>query len=72
MNDTTMFSKFWWWLYNNIFFGNVAATFSCIFLVFAVYIAVRRKMFALSMVFLSIAFVIAYTGGFIMIIRSVK
>lgn len=72
MNDTTIFTKFWWWLYNNIFFGNVAAAFSCLFLVFAVYIAVRRKMFALSVVFLTAAFVVAYFGGFILIMRSLK
>lgn len=72
MNNATLFETLWWWLYDNIFIGRVSAILAAIFLFCAIYIFIRWRMFAVSIILLSAAFVVAYAGGFIMIARGIK
>lgn len=71
MAEQTIFEVFWWWLYANIFVGKVAAAITLIFLFCAIYIFIRWKMFTVSILMLTAAFVIAYSGGFIMVFKGV-
>lgn len=68
--NTSLFETFWWWLYANIFTGRVSAVITMICLICAIYVFMRWKMFVVSIFMLTTAIVVAYAGGFMMILKG--
>lgn len=68
MSDSKRIEELWWFIYNHLLIGKVAMTISILFVVGAVFVFIRWKMFGLSMLLLSLSVTVAYLGGFLKMI----
>lgn len=63
--------KLWDYLFTHIFYGRVSMIITLILLTISVYVFIRHKMLIVSFFLLTFAFIIAYGGGFLMLLGGI-
>ncbi len=70
MNDEKFIKDIWYFLINNIFEGKIAIVISTTLIIFAVFLFIRWKVYALSILLLIMAMTVAYLGGFLKLLKG--
>jgi len=68
--DERFIQEIWLFLINNILEGKMAIVISTVLIVFAVFMFIRWKLYAVSMLFLASAMTVAYLGGFLKLLKG--